>query len=272
MLDIATFTTLTNAVILGIVEGVTEFLPISSTGHLVLVGDVLAFRGNLAVTFDIVIQLGAILAVVWLFRDDLLTRLARLPTSRTEQRFAGLLFLAFLPAALIGFFVHDFIEAHLFTTLTVALAQLVGAVIILAVDRAPPTEKSAVALDTITPRQALVIGLAQIAALWPGMSRSGSSIIGGLLAGLDRQTATRFSFYLAIPTMVAATGYTLAKNYTLLNAADALTLAVGFVVSFVVAIIAIKGLLRFVTHHTFAIFAWYRIVLGLGILAWLIAA
>lgn len=259
------FYELFQAVLLGIVEGVTEFLPISSTGHLILAGDALAFRGDLAVTFDIVIQLGAILAVVWLFREDLLARLRRLPTDRSEQRFAGLVLLAFFPAALVGFVVHDYIELYLFTALTVGIAQIVGALVILAVDRGVATPHE-VRLESITTRQAFVIGVAQIAALWPGMSRSGSSIIGGMLAGLDRETATRFSFYLAIPTMVAATGYTLVKNHQLLNPADGLTLAVGFVTSFLVAIIAIKGLLKFVTHHTFAVFAWYRIALGVVVL------
>lgn len=258
-----------HALVLGIIEGITEFLPVSSTGHLVLVGDAIGFDGRLAVTFDIVIQLGAILAVVWLFRDDLVNRLRRLPTDRAEQHFAGLILLAFLPAALVGFVVHDYIEAHLFTALTVGLAQIVGAVIILLVDRKKEVATE-VRLETITIRQSILIGLAQIVALWPGMSRSGSSIIGGMLAGLDRQTATRFSFYLAIPTMVAATGYTLVKHHDLLNANDAAILAVGFMTSFVVAMIAIKTFLRYVAHHTFAVFAWYRIALGLVVLglAW----
>jgi undecaprenyl-diphosphatase len=261
-------TLIIKAMILGIVEGLTEFLPISSTGHLILAGDALAFPGDLAKTFDIVIQLGAILAVVWLFRADLLARLARLPHDRSEQRFAALVVLACVPASVIGLVFNDLMEQYLFNPFMVALAQIIGAVIILAVDRGEERGETH-SLEAVTFQQALAIGVAQVASLWPGMSRSGSSIIGGMLAGLDRTTATRFSFYLAIPIMVSASGYTLVKNLELLHASDALVLAVGFLVSFVVAIIVIQRLLRFVAHNTFAVFAYYRLALGaLVLLLW----
>ncbi len=252
---------LLKAVTLGIVEGVTEFLPISSTGHLILAGAALSFEGQRAALFNVFIQLGAVLAVIWLFRADLLARARRLPRSRTEQRFAAGLLVAFLPAAVVGLLLANWIEAHLFAPLPVALAQIVGAILILAAERR--TRLSHVLdLDQIRMPEALTTGLAQVLSLWPGMSRAGATIVGGMLGGMDRPTATRFSFYLAIPTLGAASLYSLAKHIRHVTAYDAVLLAVGFGVTFVVSIAVIRGLLQFVSRYTLTVFAWYRLLLG----------
>jgi undecaprenyl-diphosphatase len=257
---------LLKALVLGVVEGVTEFLPISSTGHLILAGNLLDFRGPLTVTFEIFIQLGAVLAVVWLFRADLWARTRRLPTSAPDRHFALVILIAFLPAALVGLALHDQIERHLFSPLPVALAQLVGAGLIWLAEsrnRLATVED----LDHVGRGQALVTGVAQVLSLWPGMSRAGATTVGGMLSGLDRVTATRFSFYLAIPTLGMAGLYALAKHANQIAPADALVLAVGFVTSFAVALITIRALLRFVAHHSLMVFAWYRVALGLAVLA-----
>jgi undecaprenyl-diphosphatase len=264
------FNLVVKALVLGVVEGLTEFVPVSSTGHLILAGRALDFEGPLAVTFEVAIQLGAVLAVVWAFRADLAGRLRRLPRSADERRLAGALLVAFLPAAAVGFLAADWIQSHLFSPLPVAAAQIAGALLILWAEArqkvADTTELDGVRLD-----QALVTGLLQVLSLWPGLSRAGASIVGGMLAGLDRPTATRFSFYLAIPTVGAASVYALVKDARLLGP-DALgLLGLGFVVSFLVALLAIRLLLRYVAHHTLAVFAWYRLGLGLLVLS-LIAA
>jgi undecaprenyl-diphosphatase len=252
---------LLKAVLLGIVEGLTEFLPISSTGHLILAGHLLNFDGPLAFTFEIFIQLGAVLAVVWLFRADLWRRLTHLRTSAAERRFALSLLLAFLPAAIVGLLAADWIEAHLFQPLPVALAQIAGALLIFAAEwrhhLARTTE-----LDEVSRPQALGVGVAQIAALWPGASRAASTMVGGMFVGLDRVTSTRFSFYLAIPTLGLASLYALAKHAADITPPDALLLVVGFVVSFAVAFVVIRWLLGYVSGHSLRIFAWYRLVLG----------
>ncbi len=257
---------LAKAVVLGVVEGVTEFLPISSTGHLILAGHLLEFNGPIAVPFEVFIQLGAMMAVVWLFRADLAARARRLPSSARERRFALGLLLAFLPAALVGFLAHDWILAHLFAPVPVAMAQILGAGLIWlaeARNRLADVE----ALDEVRPDQALLVGLAQVASLWPGMSRAGATMIGGMLAGLDRATATRFSFYLAIPTLGTASVYTLARNANTLAPGDGLILAAGFVTSFLVALVAVRALLHFVAHHSLMVFVWYRLAVGLLVLA-----
>jgi undecaprenyl-diphosphatase len=264
------FVLLLKAVILGVVEGATEFLPVSSTGHLILVGQALKFQPDLAVTFEVFIQLGAILAVVWLFRADLWSRLVRLPTDPPGRHFALVVFIAFLPAAVIGLLTANWIETHLFAPLPVAVAQIVGALFIFLAESRNRLART-FAIDDVSTHQGLVIGGVQVASLWPGMSRAGASILGGMFAGLDRATATRFSFYLAIPTVGAASLYALAKHWSQLHAGDLLVLAVGFVVSFAVALVVIQALLRFVTRHTLRVFAWYRIIIGLLVLA-LIAA
>ena len=254
-------------IVLGIVEGITEFLPISSTGHLIVFADFLKFEGSVGGTFEIFIQLGAVLAVVWYYRRDLWRQARAVPSDRTVRRFWLNILIAFLPAAVVGLVLHDWIKAHLFQSTVVALAMIVGGVILLLVDRREHSV-STVSLYDVSPKQALGVGLAQILALIPGASRSASSIIGGLLSGLDRPTATAFSFYLAIPTLGLATLFELIKSLDQITAGDVLNLALGTAVSFVVSLVVIGWLLRYIAHHNFKPFAVYRIVAGLLVLAW----
>jgi len=255
---------LLKAVLLGIVEGLTEFLPVSSTGHLIIVGDLIDFRGDKAKTFEIFIQLGSILGVMWFYRrkvTDLLLGLHR----RHEQRFAGNLLIAFLPAAIIGLLLHSQIKQYLFSPITVAAALIVGGFIILLIEKLPRRER-VTTMDAITPSDALKIGVAQAFALFPGVSRAGATIMGGLVTGLNRTTATEFSFFLAMPTMFAATLYDLLKNIDKLTLADAGLFATGFIVAFLVALVVVKTFLIYVARHNFVPFAWYRIVFGLIVL------
>lgn len=255
------------AALLGIVEGVTEFLPISSTGHLIVASDLLRFEGSLGGTFEIFIQLGAVLAVIWYYRRQLWSQVAAAPRDRQVQRFWLNVVLAFLPAAAIGFVLHDWIKAALFNPITVAVALIVGGVVLWGVEqRGHPAR--VVSLYDITPKQALGIGLAQVLALIPGVSRSATSIVGGLLGGLDRPTATGFSFYLAIPTLGLATLFELASSLDQITRADMLNLLVGAVVAFFVAWLVIGWLLRYIAHHDFKAFGIYRIVFGVLVLAW----
>ncbi len=253
------------ALLLGVVEGLTEFLPISSTGHLILTSWLLDFHGKRAELFEIFIQLGAIASVVVEYRVRF-ARLARdLPRSAEARAFALRLALAFLPAACFGLVAHDFISDRLFSPGSVALALIAGALLILLVEGmqlAPRTHST----DAMSWRQALGVGLAQCLALWPGFSRSAATILGGLGMGLDRRTATEFSFFLAVPTIVAASGYGLWKNAAHLEAGDATWLALALAVSFLVAWPTIRWLLRYVSTHDFRIFAWYRIALGAVVL------
>lgn len=253
---------LLNAFIQGVVEGATEFLPISSTGHLIIVGDLLQFNDDKAKVFDIVIQLAAILAVCWEFRRKLLDTALHISSQSKAQNFVLNLFIAFLPAALLGLVFHGQIKEYLFSPLTVAVALIIGGIAILAIEQMPLKGKT-ISIDAMSRKQALQIGLAQAAALIPGVSRSGATILGGMLFGLNRRTATEFSFFLAIPIMFAATAYDLLKSWQLLSVDDFGMFAVGFVTSFISALVAIKFLLRFVANHDFKIFAWYRIALGL---------
>jgi len=278
------------AVILGIVEGLTEFLPVSSTGHLILVGHALGFTGDLAANAEISIQLGAILAVVAYEREKLRTLLSRamgeqadlrqsmgagneslvLALRRSLAAHPHLWFLiglgaAFLPAGLVGLATHGWIKAHLFSPQTVAITSIVGGLIILAVEartRQPDVRQ----LEQVGLRQAVLIGIAQCASLVPGMSRSGSTIIGGLLVGLDRKVATEYSFFLALPTLIIATCYQIWKSRGVFHQEDYVALAIGLAVSFVVAWIVIAAFLSFVKHHTLRPFAYYRIVMGLVVL------
>jgi undecaprenyl-diphosphatase len=253
------------ALLLGVVEGLTEFLPVSSTGHLIVVSSLVGFEGRRAELFQIFIQLGAILAVVWEFRSRL-TRLVReLPRSVEARRFVLRIGLAFLPAAVIGLLVHDALLEHLFRPATVAAALVAGAVLIFIVEGLPLRVRTH-DIEKVGWGQALAIGLAQCLALWPGVSRAAATILGGLGAGLDRRAATEFSFFLAIPTMFAAAGYNLLKTYDALEPGDAIWLALSFVVAFLIAWASIRWLLRFVSTHSFRVFAWYRIALGLIIL------
>jgi len=253
------------ALLLGLVEGLTEFLPVSSTGHLIVVSSWVGFTGKRAEVFQIFIQLGAILAVVWEYRARLGALLRRLPTEVEARAFVARLFLAFVPSAALGLAIHGWISDHLFSPVTVAAALIGGGIVILIVESLPHSALTTRA-EAIGARQALGIGLAQCLALWPGFSRSAATILGGLGVGLDRRTATEFSFLLAIPTMFAATGYDLYKQHRYLEAGDAVWLALAFAVSFVVGWISVRWLLRFIAHHTFRPFAWYRLAVGLVIL------
>jgi undecaprenyl-diphosphatase len=258
------------AVVLGVVEGLTEFLPVSSTGHLIVAGSLLGYTGDKAKLFEIVIQAGAILAVCWEYRVKLLTVAAGLFRDRVAQRFALNLLIAFLPAAVLGLAFAKAIKAHLFAPIPVASAFIVGAVVILWVERRQQANPAVVRIDGVDDLRwldALKIGCAQAFALIPGTSRSGATIIGGMVFGLSRKAATEFSFFLAIPTLFAATGYEFVRNRALLAGGDLSMIGVGFVVSFVSAFLVVRWLLRYVAHHDFIPFAWYRIAFGIVILA-----
>ncbi len=257
---------LLKALILGIVEGITEFLPISSTGHLIIVGSLLDYTDAQAKVFEIVIQLGAILAVCWLYRQRILRVLVGMWTPTPERRFALNILIAFLPAILFGLIFHDIIKTYLFNPLTVAWALIVGGLAILWIERRPMTPRFA-EVDDITWREALKVGLAQCLALFPGVSRAGATIMGGLVFGLSRRAATEMSFFLAIPTMLAATVFDVYQSRDILSVDALPTFAVGFASSFVFAMLAVKGLLRYISSHNFNAFAWYRIVFGLIVLA-----
>ncbi|ATE62367.1 undecaprenyl-diphosphate phosphatase [Thauera sinica] len=254
------------ALILGIVEGLTEFLPISSTGHLIILGDLLGYNDDASKVFKIVIQLAAILAVCWDYRDRLIKVAVDLPRERSAQRFVGLLFVGFLPAAVLGLMFHSVIKGVLFNPITVATALIVGGLIILYVEKRSYHPR-VTSVDDLRWSDALKVGFAQALAMIPGTSRSGATIIGGMIFGMSRKTAAEFSFFLAIPTMFAATVYDLYKNGSLLHASDLPVFAVGFVASFFAAMWAVKGFIRFISNHTFVAFAWYRIVFGIVVLA-----
>ncbi len=256
---------LIHALILGIVEGLTEFLPVSSTGHLILAGDLLNFNDEKGKLFEIVIQSGAILAVCWEYRAKIGEVLAGLPRDRNAQKFALNLFVAFLPAAILGLLFHKAITAHLFKPLPVATAFIVGALLILWAERRKHRIRVE-SVDELDLIDALKLGLAQSLALIPGTSRSGATIIGGLFFGLSRKAATEFSFFLAIPTLFAATGYELYKERALLSADDLGMWSVGFISAFVSAFLCVRWLLRYISTHDFTIFAWYRIAFGIVIL------
>lgn len=257
---------LLKALILGIVEGLTEFLPISSTGHLILVGDLLGFNDEKGKMFEVVIQFGAILAVCWEYRARLGAVAAGLRAGTEDaRRFILNLLIAFMPAAVLGLLFASKIKQYLFKPVPVALAFIVGGLLILWAERRKHVIRVE-QVDDMTWRDALKIGLAQSLALIPGTSRSGATIIGGLFFGLSRQAATEFSFFLAIPTLFAATVYELVKYRHLLNADDLGMFAVGGVASFVSAFFAVRGLLRYISRHDFSIFAWYRIGFGIIVL------
>jgi undecaprenyl-diphosphatase len=258
------------ALIMGIVEGLTEFLPISSTGHLILAGSLLNFTGDKVKVFEIVIQAGAILAVILEYRVRIGSVLTGLFTERRAQRFALNLVVAFLPAAALGFLFNTRIKAVLFAPVPVALAFIIGGFVILWVEkrqRAAPTQARIESVDDMTVMDAFKVGCAQAFALVPGTSRSGATIIGGMLFGLSRKAATEFSFFLAIPTLLAATVYSLYKERALLSAADVPMFTVGTVAAFVSAFLCVRWLLRYISTHDFTAFAWYRIVFGLVVLA-----
>jgi undecaprenyl-diphosphatase len=253
-------------IFLGIVEGVTEFLPISSTAHLLVVSDVIRFSESMGGTFEIFIQFGAVLAVLGFYASDLLRQARELSHSPRARHFWLAILVAFLPAAVAGLLLRDFIKSQLFTSPTViGIALIVGGIVLISVERLPHPEKLE-RVERVTLRQALIVGVAQVAALVPGVSRSGASMVGGLLAGLDRPAATNFAFYLAIPTLGAATLYDLIRSVRNLNSSDLLFLVVGTVISGVVAWLSIGWLLRYVAHNTFVPFGIYRIIAGAVVL------
>ncbi|GGO33320.1 undecaprenyl-diphosphate phosphatase [Deinococcus humi] len=254
------------AALLGLVEGITEFLPVSSTGHLIVAADLLKFRDS-GGTFEIVIQLGAVLAVIAYYWRDLLTQARALSVDRDVRQLWLGVALAFLPAAVLGFLFSSLITRYLFSPVVVAISLIVGGMVLWVIE-GRPVAATTHGLTQVSPRQALLVGCAQCLALVPGVSRSASSIIGGLLTGLDRPTATAFSFYLSIPTLGAATLYALVKGRGVLGTAQLGPLTVGLAVSFITALLAVGWLLRYVSRHTFRGFAVYRVVVGLAILGW----
>ena len=253
------------ALILGIVEGLTEFLPISSTGHLILVGDLLDFNDEKGKMFEIMIQCGAILAVCWEYRAKFIGVLAGLTSQPAAQRFVLNLFVAFLPAAILGLLFGKHIKVVLFKPIPVAIAFIVGALVILWAER----RDHRVTIQTVDQMRwtdALKVGIAQAFALIPGTSRAGATIIGGMLFGLSRRAATEFSFFLAVPVLFAASAYEFVKNRELFDRHDLGLFGVGFVAAFVSAFFCVRWLLRYISSHDFTVFAWYRIVFGLTVL------
>jgi len=257
---------LVKAAVMGIVEGLTEFLPISSTGHLILAASLLGFAGEKVKVFEIAIQSGAILAVIIVYRERLAATLAGLGSDARARRFALNVAIAFVPAVILGLLFGKAIKAHLFTPIVVATTFILGAFVILWAERrkAAPRIDS---VDAMRPIDALGVGLCQCLALIPGTSRSGATIIGGMLLGLSRRAATEFSFFLSIPTLLGAGAYSLWKERALLSMADLPLFLVGLVFSFLSAWLCVRWLLRYVSTHTFVPFAWYRIAFGLVVLA-----
>ncbi len=265
--------TLLVSLILGIVEGLTEFLPVSSTGHLIVAGSLLGYTGDRAKVFEIVIQAGAILAVCWEYRSRIAFAVTGLFDNRVAQRFALNLLVAFMPAAVLGLAFAKYIKGWLFAPVPVAAASVIGAFVIIWAERRQQRRPATITIDSIdamTWTDALKVGIAQAFALIPGTSRSGATIIGGMLFGLSRRAATEFSFFLAIPTLLAACAYEFVKNRHLLSTQDLHGFAVGFVAAFVSAFLCVRWLIRYVSRHDFLPFAWYRIAFGAIILftAW----
>ncbi|MDD2917859.1 undecaprenyl-diphosphate phosphatase [Rhodoferax sp.] len=261
---------LIKAAIMGVVEGLTEFLPISSTGHLILAGALLGFDDEKAKVFDIAIQTGAIFAVILVYWQKIRDTMLALPSEKQAQRFALNVLIAFVPAVVLGLLYGKAIKAHLFTPVVVASMFIIGGFIILWAERRQQGKPAATRIhdvESMTALDALKVGMAQCTAMIPGMSRSGATIIGGMLFGLSRKAATDFSFYLAIPTLIGAGAYSLVKERALLSMADAPMFSVGLVMSFLSAWLCIRWLLRFISTHSFVGFAYYRIVFGLVVLA-----
>jgi undecaprenyl-diphosphatase len=260
---------LIKAAIMGIVEGLTEFLPISSTGHLILAGALLGFDDEKAKVFDIAIQTGAIVAVILVYWQRLRETVMTLPTQERSRRFVLNVAIAFVPAVLLGLLLGKAIKAHLFTPQVVASTFIIGGVLILWAERwhaRTPDAVRVTSVDGMSALDALKVGLVQCLAMIPGTSRSGATIIGGMFLGLSRRTATDFSFYLAIPTLIGAGAYSLYKERGLLSLADLPMFAVGLIFAFVSAWLCIRWLLRYVATHSFVPFAWYRIVFGAVVL------
>jgi len=270
------FMLLLKAAVMGVVEGLTEFLPISSTGHLILAGALLGFDDEKAKVFDIAIQTGAIFAVIIVYWQKIASTFVALPTQRLARRFVLNVFIAFVPAVVLGLLFGSAIKAHLFTPTVVASSFIIGGFIILWVEGwgrkplhegHPDDQARIVNVESMTPMDALKVGLVQCLAMVPGTSRSGATIIGGMLLGMSRKAATDFSFYLAIPTLIGAGVYSLYKERALLSMADVPMFAVGLVFSFLSAWLCVRWLLRYIATHSFVVFAWYRIAFGIVVLA-----
>ena len=257
---------LAKAAVMGVVEGLTEFLPISSTGHLILAGSLLGFDDDKAKVFDIAIQTGAIFAVILVYWEKIYSTVKALPYQLEAQRFVLNVFIGFLPAVILGLLFGKFIKANLFTPEVVATTFIVGGFIILWAERRPPASVRIRAVEDMRGRDALMVGLVQCLAMIPGTSRSGATIIGGMLLGLSRKAATDFSFFLAIPTLIGAGVYSLYKERALLSMEDLPMFSVGLVVSFISAWICVRWLLKYIASHSFEVFAWYRIAFGLVVL------
>ncbi|MEJ8855336.1 undecaprenyl-diphosphate phosphatase [Variovorax robiniae] len=258
---------LAKAAIMGIVEGLTEFLPISSTGHLILAGSLLGFDDDKAKVFDIAIQTGAIFAVILVYWQKIHSTVVALPRQAKARRLALNIFIGFLPAVVLGLLFGKYIKAHLFIPAVVASTFIIGGFIILWVEKRPPGTVRIENVDDMTPMDALKVGLVQCFAMIPGTSRSGATIIGGMLLGLSRQAATDFSFFLAIPTLIGAGVYSLYKERALLSMADLPLFGVGLAFSFISAWLCVRWLLRYISTHDFVPFAWYRIAFGIVVLA-----
>jgi undecaprenyl-diphosphatase len=261
--------TFIGAVLLGIIEGATEYLPVSSTGHLIIFVDLLGFTGPPGKVFEVFIQLGAVLAVCLLYWRKILDVVLGLRRQPREQHFAMAVILAFLPAAVIGVILHDFIKDVLFSPLVVAIALIVGGIAIILIEKYKP-EPKVYSIDRFGFKLALQIGFIQCVAMIPGVSRSAATILGAMLLGVDRRTATEFSFFLAMPTLLGAAVYDLYKNRAGITDEGGLALAVGFIVAFITALLVVRWLVAFISRHNFTPFAWYRMALGvfmLGLLA-----
>jgi len=266
---------LLKAAVMGIVEGLTEFLPISSTGHLILAGALLGFEDEKAKVFDIAIQTGAILAVIIVYWQKIYHTVVELPTQRLARRFAINVLIAFIPAVILGLLFGQMIKAHLFTSTVVASTFILGGLVILWVEgwgKTPPPGEHPddrariLNVESMSPLDAFKVGLVQCLAMIPGTSRSGATIIGGMLLGLSRKAATDFSFYLAIPTLIGAGTYSLYKERALFSIMDLPMFAVGLLFSFASALLCVRWLLKYIATHSFVPFAWYRIVFGVVVL------
>jgi undecaprenyl-diphosphatase len=258
---------LAKAAIMGIVEGLTEFLPVSSTGHLILAGALLGFHDDKAKVFDLAIQTGAILAVILVYWQKIRATLVALPREKDAQRFTANVAIAFVPAVVFGLAFGKIIQQNLFTPWFVATTFILGGFIILWAESRPQEAARVHEADDMTWKDAIKLGLVQCLALLPGTSRSGATIIGGMLLGLSRKAATDFSFYLAIPTLIGAGAYSLYKDRALFSMEDAPTFAVGLLFSFISAWLCVRWLLRYISSHSFTPFAWYRIAFGIVVLA-----
>lgn len=257
-----------DAILLGLIEGLTEFLPVSSTGHLIIFDELLGFQGPPGKVFEVVIQLGAILAICTVYFARLWRVVTGLKDDPGARAFAIAVIVAFLPAMVLGAGLHGIIKSVLFNPTVVSVALIIGGIAILMVERLVPTPRYH-QIERFPAPLALKIGLCQCLALVPGVSRSGATILGSLLMGVDRRTAAEFSFFLAIPTMAGATVYDLYKNWSGMSFDSGALIAVGFVTAFIAAALVVKTLVDFVGRYGFAPFGWYRIAIGTGMLAFL---